>query len=123
MGFDLVEISQVEDSIARFGDTYKRRVFTPGELAYAEQAEGVCAERLAARFAAKEAFIKALQPGDEGIDLREIEVVKQGSGACRLQLHGRIASIAAAMGVTRTMLSMSHDGGFAGAVVNLVLDV
>jgi holo-[acyl-carrier protein] synthase len=120
MGFDLVEVSQVQESIARFGDAYKRRIYTEGELRYAEQGVGVCAERLAARFAAKEALIKALQPGDEGINLREIEVVRSGEGACRLALHGRMAALAESQGVRKILLSMSHDGGYAGAVVNLL---
>jgi holo-[acyl-carrier protein] synthase len=120
MGFDLVQVSQVEESISTFGDAYKRRIYTEGELRYADEGNGVCAERLAARFAAKEALIKALQPGDEGIDPREIEVVRSGEGACHLALHGRIAALAERQGVTRILLSMSHDGGYAGAVVNLL---
>ena len=117
LGFDLVQVSQVAHSIECFGAAFRERLFTPGELAYAQSGSGVSAERLAARFAAKEAVIKTLQLSDAGIGWRDIEVVKREDGACELQLHGRVAALAAQMGVDRLLLSLSHDGDYAGAMV------
>lgn len=117
LGFDLVQVSQVAESLERFGAAFEQRLFTRGELAYAQSGDGVSAERLAARFAAKEAVIKALQLGDAGIGWRDIEVRKREDGDCELQLHGRVAALAAGMGVDRILLSLSHDGDYAGAIV------
>lgn len=123
IGFDLVQISRIADSISHFGDGFKRRLFTREELAYArgsdgdEVTEGQCVEKLAARFAAKEATIKALNLGEDGIGWQNIEVRKLQGGACELALHGPVAKIAEAMGLTGTSLSLSHDGDYAGAVV------
>ena len=119
LGFDLVEVSQVEQSLACFGDAYEHRVFTQGERDYALRG-GDRAHRLAARFAAKEAVIKAMRLSDAGVAFTDIEVVKQGDGDCRVALHGRVAELARKQGVTRVLLSMSHDGGYAGAFVSVI---
>ncbi len=117
VGFDLVQISQIEASLQAFGDIFKKRLFTQDELIYANCDEGQCAQRLAARFAAKEALIKALQLSEVGVDWRNIEVIKQPDGDCHLQLHGGVAELALSMGAMQWLLSMSHDGDYAGAVV------
>jgi holo-[acyl-carrier protein] synthase len=117
LGFDLVQVSQIAHSVECFGAAFQERLFTRGEQAYAQSRSGVSAERLAARFAAKEAVIKALQLSDAGIGWRDIEVVKREDGDCELQLHGRVAALAAQMGVDRLLLSLSHDGDYAGAMV------
>ncbi len=117
MGFDIVQISQIQSSLAIFGVAFKERLFTHVELSYACCDASLCAERLAARFAAKEAVIKALQLSEVGVDWRNIEVIKKPDGDCCLQLHGDVAGFALSMGVTQWLLSMSHDGDYAGAVV------
>jgi holo-[acyl-carrier protein] synthase len=117
LGFDLARVDAVAESLARFGDSYLRRVYTADEIAYATDARGLESERLAARFAAKEALMKALSLSEHGIDWRDIEVVKHADGGCGIALHGRAAEAAKQLGVTRILLSMSHDGGYAGAVV------
>lgn len=119
-GFDLVEISGIADSIRRFGDRFKTRLFSPAELAYADSAEELCAERLAARFAAKEAVLKALQLTEAGVGWRDIEVRRLPGGDCALALHGRAAELAARQGASQLALSLSHDGGYAGAFVAVV---
>ena len=78
---------------------------------------GLAAERLAARFAAKEAALKAFDLGNEGVDWRDIEVRKLAGGACRLELHGKAAALAAERGAGEIALSLSHDGDYATAVV------
>jgi holo-[acyl-carrier protein] synthase len=124
MGLDLVQISRIAESAAHFGDRFTHRLFTCEELAYARDADGqgLFAERLAARFAAKEATIKALNLGDDGIGWKDIEVRKLPGGACELALHGPVAEIARSMGLATTSLSLSHDGDYAGAVVALTFE-
>ena len=117
VGFDLVQISRIAESIETFGDQFRQKIFTADELAYAMSGEGLCAERLTARFAAKEAVIKALQLTHEGVNWRDIEVCKLRSGDCSLALHGHVADLAATMGVVSLALSLSHDGDYAGAFV------
>lgn len=121
VGFDLVQVSQVAASMEGFGAAYERRLFTPLELEYAGCGETERAERLAARFAAKEAVIKALRLSNEGVDWRHIEVIKLADGDCDVLLHGRAAEIARRMGVERVLLSLSHDGDYAGAFVSVLM--
>jgi holo-[acyl-carrier protein] synthase len=124
LGFDLAQVSAVAESVEHFGDRFTRRFFTPGERDYAQSAVAprVRSERLAARFAAKEAVIKALSLAEAGIDWRDIEVVRRKSGECGVALHGRVAELARRMGVHKVLLSLSHDGDYAGAVVNVLLE-
>lgn len=121
LGFDLVQVSQVAASMESFGALYETRLFTPLELEYAGCGESERAERLAARFAAKEAVIKALRLSNEGIGWREIEVIKLADGDCDVLLHGRTAELARRMGVERVLLSLSHDGDYAGAFVSVLM--
>jgi holo-[acyl-carrier protein] synthase len=117
VGIDLVRVSRVEESLARFGERFMRRVFTPGEIAYATSAPALAAERFAARMAAKEAAVKALRLAEQGVGWREIEVQRDASGACELVLHGTACDIAAAAGVDDLSVSLSHEGDYATAVV------
>ena len=117
VGFDLVQVSGIRASIETFGDAFIDRIFTPGERAYACRGEAVRDERLAARFAAKEATMKALQLSEAGVGWREIEVSQLPAGGCELVLHGAALECATNAGVTSLLLSLSHDGDYAGAVV------
>jgi holo-[acyl-carrier protein] synthase len=112
VGIDLVDVSRIAASIDAFGERFLRRVFTEGELAYAQAAPALTVERLAARFAAKEAAKKALDL--EGVGWRDLEVARSPSGACHLILHGAARVAAGAMSFA---LSMSHEGDHATAVV------
>ena len=117
LGFDLTQISAIEQSLRVFGQRFAQRLFTQHELAYAESGDGVRAQRLAARFAAKEAVIKALGLSEAGVNWRDIEVIKLRSGACEISLHGRVARLAAAIGTGPISLCLSHEGDYATAVV------
>lgn len=117
VGLDLVEVSRIQESVDRFGDRFLRRLFSEREIAYAQAQSARTAEHLAARFAAKEAAIKALALSEAGTAWRDIEVRRADDGACSLALHGRAARAAERLGVTHIALSLSHDGGYAGAVV------
>ena len=119
VGLDLVDVREVEESIARFGDRYLRRVYTEAEVAYAmsapDRVTGV--RRLAARWAAKEATIKALCASECGISPRQIEVVRAKNGSVEIALHGPALAAAQATGATSLVVSMSHQGDLAAAVV------
>jgi holo-[acyl-carrier protein] synthase len=118
MGIDLVSVDLVEESIRVHADRYLERVFTERELADCQTGGGrVEAERLAARFAAKEATLKVLRPGDEGVPLTSIEVVTDPGGWVELALTGRAASIAESAGMHAFSVSLTHEGAFAAAVV------
>jgi holo-[acyl-carrier protein] synthase len=117
VGIDLAQISQIQSSWDQFGAAYLQRIFTPSEQAYALSAPAVCAERLAARFAAKEAALKALGLANEGVSWLELEVVRAPSGACDLVLHGSAAALSHQKGLHQLALSLSHDGDFAAAIV------
>ncbi|HUJ59714.1 MAG TPA: holo-ACP synthase [Kofleriaceae bacterium] len=112
VGIDLVQISRIAGSLDTFGERFLRRVFTDREIAYAHAAPAHAAARLAARFAAKEAAKKALAL--DGVSWRDLEVMREASGACTLALHG---AARAAAGEATLALSMSHEGDFATAVV------
>lgn len=117
VGIDLVRVSRVAESLDRFGERFLRRIFTDDEIAYALQAPALRAERLAARFAAKEAAIKALRLATRSVSLREIEVRRSPSGECEVVLHGRARSLAAAASTGAIALSLSHEGDYAAAIV------
>jgi holo-[acyl-carrier protein] synthase len=117
VGMDLVDIREVEASLDRFGHSYLERVYTPEEVAYAASAPGEAARRLGARFAAKEATIKALRAGDEAIDPRAIHVKKCPDGGCEIDLSGSALRAARRAGVVALGVSISHQGDLAAAVV------
>lgn len=120
VGFDLAQVSGIANSLRCFGQRFADRLFTAGEQAYALSGQGLFAERLAARFAAKEAVIKALSLSEAGIGWRDIEVQRLPHGACQVVLHGRAAQAAQAQGVQSMSLSMSHEGDIAGAFVTVL---
>lgn len=113
VGTDLVRTDDVRASVERFGDRYLDRVFTSIERA---QTRGD-ADRLAARFAGKEAVTKVLRPGrDQPVSYRDIEVVSSPStGAPRVRLHGASKRLADASGLVELSLSLTHDHGVAQA--------
>jgi holo-[acyl-carrier protein] synthase len=116
-GIDLVHIPGVRASLARFGDRYLVRVYTPGEIADAAVDPVRMAERLAARFAAKEAVIKALGLAEVGVAWTDMEVCRAADGHCTLSLHGAAQRQADALGADSIALSLTHDGDYAAAVV------
>lgn len=121
IGVDLIEVQRIESAVARWGQRFLRRVYTPGEIDY-------CAGRagsLAARWAAKEAVSKALgtgwapqQPHAAGwIDWTEIEVERMPSGEPALRLYGKANERAGALGIFAWRLSLSHTREHAIAMV------
>jgi holo-[acyl-carrier protein] synthase len=118
VGIDLVSVQRIAGSLDEFGDRFMTKLFTADEIAYAVAAPDLTAQRLAARFAAKEAAIKALGlGGDRPLDWREIEVRRAADGALALALHGAAREHAAALGVDDVAISFSHEGDLATAIV------
>lgn len=117
VGVDIVQVSGIRASIEAFGDRFTRRFFTGDEVAYAHTSETLAAERLAARFAAKEAAIKAFGLSEVGIDWRDIEVCKHTDGSCSLALHRKVAAHVRPERFSHIALSLSHDGDYATAMV------
>jgi holo-[acyl-carrier protein] synthase len=117
LGTDLIETVRVQESIARYGERFLARIFTPGEVAYCSSRKNA-AESFAARFAAKEAGAKALGTGiSRGVTWKELEVRREASGRPTLHLSGRAARLAEEMGVRRIQLSLTHSRELALAVV------
>ena len=108
IGTDVVEIDRIEHSIARFGDRFLHRIYTPDEIAYCRRKKRP-GESFAARFAAKEAGAKALGTGiSRGVNWREFEVRREPGGRPRLHLSGRAAELAARLGVRSIAVSVTH---------------
>jgi len=113
MGIDLTEVGRVEAAIARHGRAFLERVFTPAEIRYCDSHRHP-AERYAARFAAKEAAMKALGTGwRRGVRWVDIEVAHLPGGRPTLRLHGRTKQLADEQGVRHIALSITHTSGFA----------
>jgi holo-[acyl-carrier protein] synthase len=118
VGLDLVAVGSIQESLrAPHRARYLKRVYTEQEVLDCRTASGLDAERLAARFAAKEAMLKVLPAADEGVSFRAIEVRREPSGRVYLELTGRAATLATEAGVVDLTLSLTHEGGFAAAVV------
>lgn len=120
VGTDLVHVAHVTDAIEAFGDAYLRRVYTPSEVSTCRTSTGAAADRLAARFAAKEAALKVLRPTG-GVALTDIGVEHGHDGAPTLVLSGEAAARADAVGLVDHSLSLTHDGTYAAAVLVAVL--
>jgi holo-[acyl-carrier protein] synthase len=116
-GIDLVQISRIRESLESFGEPFRKRLFTPAELRDCAAQPALQAQGLAARFAAKEAALKALALADAGVAWTEIEVVRHADGLCHLALHGKAQAQVAARGPYRLALSLTHEGDYASAVV------
>jgi holo-[acyl-carrier protein] synthase len=107
-GVDLAEVPRIRASIERFGDRFIHRIFTAAEIAYVERKANRY-ERYAARFAAKEAGMKAIGTGwRRGVTWQDFEVVNLPTGKPTLRLHGVAAQFATRLGVKNVSLSLTH---------------
>jgi holo-[acyl-carrier protein] synthase len=120
IGIDLVKVDRLAAAIERYGERFLNRVFTPGEIAYCRGKVWANAG-FALRFAAKEAFSKALGVGlrRDGIRWREVEVVPNKMGKPEMRVSGRAAELCAAAGVTGMHVSLTDEDDRALAVVIL----
>ena len=119
MGTDLAEVGRIQRSVERYGERFLQRVYTDFERRYSMSKKNF-AERLAGRFAAKEAGMKAIGTGwRRGVTWKDFEVVNEPSGKPTLRLSGVAAQVAARMGVTSIALTITHTSAMAMAVVIL----
>jgi holo-[acyl-carrier protein] synthase len=117
IGVDIVEVGRVKELLARYRDRFVRRVFTEAEARYAGRSVRE-AERLAGRFAAKEAVLKAFGTGkSHGILWRDVETVRGAMGKPEVRLYGNALNYMKELGGNRIHVSITHDGGNAVAFV------
>jgi len=119
-GIDIAEVPRIGQAIERFGERFLQRIFTAGEIRYCDS-KANRAERYAARFAAKEAAMKALGTGwNHGVRWRDCEVVRAPGGRPTMTFHGKAAEFAARLGVRNIALSLSHTTE--QAIAQLILE-
>ena len=119
IGLDIVETAQLRRLLAEQGERFTQRVFTPAERAACE-GRADHEQALAARFAAKEACLKALGTGvSEGLSFLQVEVATAEGGMPSVTLSGAAAARARERGVRRVHVSLSHQPGLAAAAVIL----
>lgn len=118
-GIDIAEVDRIRQAVGRYGSRFTERIFTPAEIAYVERKANRY-ERFAARFAAKEAAMKAIGTGwRHGVRWHDFEVANLRSGKPTLLLHGKAAEIAQRLGVTAISLSITHTAAHGMAMVIL----
>lgn len=119
IGIDLAEVDRIRQAIERHGQRFIERIYTEKEIAYVERKANKY-ERYAARFAAKEAGMKAVGTGwKRGVRWRDFEVTNMPSGRPTLQLHGEAAKFAENLGVRNVALSITHTAAQGMAIVIL----
>lgn len=119
-GIDIAEVPRIAESIERFGERFLHRVFTEEEIRYCDS-KANRVERYAARFAAKEAAMKALGTGwNRGVRWRDIEVFRQAGSRPTIKFYGVAAQFAKNMGTKNVALSISHTPEL--AIANVILE-
>jgi holo-[acyl-carrier protein] synthase len=114
IGVDIVEIARLEKAIARWGEDFLSRVYTDSELRlYRKNTSS-----LAARFAGKEAVIKAIRKPTKGINLRDIEILSDPGGRPVVNLYGKAQSQAKGLGLDKLAITLSHSREYAVAFVS-----
>ena len=122
IGIDIIEVARIREALLRT-ERFRERVFTETERAYCDGRGAVAAQHYAARFAAKEATLKALQTGwSGGISWQDVEISLRESGAPYLVLHGQVQELFIATGASAAHLTMSHTTEHAIAQVVLEKD-
>jgi len=119
IGVDIIEIARIQKAIDRWGEAFLRRVYTDAEI---ELYRGKPSS-LAARFACKEAVMKLLGTGRNGIRWREIETLSHPSGKPLLNLYGRAQSQARKLGLKEIAVSLSHARDYAIASVSGISEI
>lgn len=112
-GIDIVEIARIREAIDSWGDRFLKRIYTDGEI---ELCRGRVPE-LAARFAGKEAMMKALGTGYRGISWRDIEILPDGRGAPLVYLSGSARARANELGIKDLAITLSHSKEYAVASI------
>ncbi len=112
-GIDLVDFPRIEEMVKRHGERFVNRIFTAAEQAYSRASKNGT-EKLAGRFAAKEAILKLMGTGWRGkIAWTDIEIVNTPTGQPEVKLSGEVEKIAAKLGIKHISVSITHTGNFA----------
>lgn len=109
IGIDIIEIDRLKSAVKQFKDKFLQKVFTKREIIYCTKKKALRFPELAARFAAKEAYSKAIGTGLRGIKWKEIEVINNAKGKPHLYINRKLGK--------NTMVSLSHSKNYATAVV------
>jgi holo-[acyl-carrier protein] synthase len=122
IGIDIIDTGRVGESLDKFGDRFKKRVFLPSEIDYCDKHHAAAITHYAGRFAAKEAVSKAFGTGiGKSLGWQDIEVVRnEATGEPSIVMHGKGAELAKARGVERVMVSLTHTKDYAAAQVMLI---
>ena len=119
LGIDIVNISRIESLLEKWRDRFINRIFTPKEIEYCINKK-FASRHFAARFAAKEAFLKALGVGlGYGISLKDIEITNNSIGSPSIELHRKAEETCRKRNIKNIFLSLSHDGEYGVAQVIL----
>ena len=113
IGVDIIEIDRIREAVERWGERFLQRVFTGAELNICRRNPG----RLAARFAGKEAVMKALGTGARGVSWKEIEIASEPNGKPLVNLHGKAQEKATDLGLDELAISLSDSKYYAIAFV------
>jgi len=116
LGLDLVEIYRIKNNVENYGNRFLQRIYTPSEIKYCLNKNFVKYPELAARFAAKEAVVKALGTGMRGVGWKEIEIIHDPLGKPKVFFHSRARDIANQLGIEEVHISLSHTKDTAAAV-------
>ena len=112
-GTDIIEIERIDEAVARWGERFLRRIYTDAELElYRNHLPS-----LAARFAGKEAVIKALNPVNSYVNFKDIEILSESSGKPSVVLHGKAQKLAQSISIDKIDISLSHCREYAIAFV------
>lgn len=108
-GLDASEVGRIQATLDKYGDRFRHRIYTAGEIAYCERKGRTAAQSYAARFAAKEAAMKALGTGrSRGVLWRDIEVTRMPGGPPQLRFHGEAGRRFTALGGVKSLLTLTH---------------
>ena len=114
-GIDIIEVARMRDAIERHGERFLRRLFTDREIDYCDRGPRRV-QKFAGRFAAKEAALKALGVGwQNGTRFRDLEILNDSLGAPSVSMKERTREIAGSRGVSRLLISISHERSYAVA--------
>ncbi len=117
IGNDITEVQRIQDAIEKHGERFLKRVFTPTEIEYCQSYKEEAPQHFAARFAAKEAFSKAIGTGfTQGFKLNEFGIINEKSGAPKAEISGMLAE---KYGYLQILVTLSHSKDY--AIANIIL--
>jgi holo-[acyl-carrier protein] synthase len=117
VGIDIIEIQRIADAVRRYGNAFLNRIYTEAEQKYCLSCgeQQVVWQRLAARFAAKEAVFKCLRVSAKDLRLKDIEILNEEKGKPFVRFHGRMGDSLQELGIQKVMVSLSHSREYAVA--------